>query len=367
MSYQVLARKWRPKTFTDIIGQEHILAVLTHSLLSNKIHHAYLLSGTRGVGKTTIARLLTKSLNCESGITIQPCGQCINCIEITQGNCVDLIEIDAASRTKVEDIRELLNNIQYLPTRSRFKVYLIDEIHMLSRHSFNALLKTIEEPPKYIKFLLATTDPQKLPITILSRCLHLHLKALNIAQICKKLIEILHHEKISTEPESIKLLAHAANGSMRDVLSLTEHAIALGQGVISVDIVKMMLGIINIDQPLKLLELIACSDGKGILKVIDHCATICSIDWDSLLIEMLSLLHHIAMEQLLQTDTFNNEKNYSTLIRLQNLSKYFSSSDLQSYYQILLLGRKELHYAPDPRMGVEMILLRTLSVKISKK
>ncbi|CUX97351.1 DNA polymerase III subunit tau [Candidatus Hoaglandella endobia] len=359
MSYQVLARKWRPQTFADVVGQEHILTVLANCFLLGRIHHAYLLSGTRGVGKTTIARLMAKGLNCETGITATPCGQCANCLEIEQGRFVDLMEIDAASRTKVEDTRELLNNIQYLPARGRFKVYLIDEVHMLSRHSFNALLKTLEEPPEHIKFLLATTDPQKLPVTILSRCLQFHLKALDIEQICNHLVKVLQYEHLKAEPLALKLLARAAEGSMRDALSLTDQAIAMGQVVISADTVKMMLGRLNTEQPLALLESLVAADGRAMIAQLSQYAAR-GIDWESLLVEMLSLLHRIAMGQL-QPDQLGDYEEHNVLSRLRELSQRLPPEDLQLYYQILLVGRKELLYAPDRRMGVEMTLLRALA------
>lgn len=359
MSYQVLARKWRPQIFADVVGQEHVLTALANGLSLGMIHHAYLLSGTRGVGKTTIARLLAKGLNCETGITATPCGQCDNCREIKQGCFVDLIEIDAASRTKVEDIRELLDNIQYLPARGRFKVYIIDEVHMLSRHSFNALLKTLEEPPAHVKFLLATTDPQKLPVTILSRCLQLHLKSLDVDQIHSQLVSILQQENIKAESRALKLLASAAEGSMRDALSLTDQAIAVGQRVISREVVSQMLGALNTKQPLSIIEALANANGGAIMAQLAQCAAR-GMDWESLLVEMLSLLHRIAMGQLLP-DQLNDEEEQSVLPRLQELAQRISPADLQLYYQTLLIGRKELPYAPDRRMGVEMTLLRALA------
>ncbi|MCR3756026.1 MAG: Holliday junction ATP-dependent DNA helicase RuvB [Sodalis sp. Psp] len=359
MSYQVLARKWRPQTFADVIGQEHVLIALANSLSLDKVHHAYLLSGTRGVGKTTIARLLAKGLNCETGVTATPCGRCDNCHEIKQGCFVDLVEIDAASRTKVEDIRELIDNIQYVPTRGRFKVYIIDEVHMLSRHSFNALLKTLEEPPAHIKFLLATTDPQKLPVTVLSRCLHFHLKTLTLEKIRDQLVSILQQEHIKTEPRVLQLLARAAEGSMRDALSLTDQAIAMGQRVITEETVSQMLGTINIKQPLAIIEALVDANGGAIMAQLAQCATR-GMDWENLLVEMLSLLHRIAMGQMLP-DQLNDEEEQSVLPRLRELARRVSPSDLQLYYQTLLVGRKELPFAPDHRMGVEMTLLRALA------
>ncbi|UVK77165.1 MAG: Holliday junction ATP-dependent DNA helicase RuvB [Sodalis sp. Fle] len=359
MSYQVLARKWRPQTFVDVVGQKHILTALANSLSLGKIHHAYLLSGTRGVGKTTIARLLAKGLNCKIGITATPCGKCENCREIELGLFVDLLDLDAASRTKVEDTRELLDNIQYSPSRGRFKVYLIDEVHMLSRHSFNALLKTLEEPPAHVKFLLATTDPQKLPMTILSRCIQFHLKALDVAQIRGQLAHILQQEQIDAEPSALQLLARAADGSMRDALSLTEQAIALGQGKISADSVSLMLGTLNTEQPIALIEALVNTNGNAIMEQIAQCASH-GVDWENLLVEMLSLLHRVAMHQLLP-DQLNDDEEQGILTRLYELAKNIPPADLQLYYQILLVGRKELPYAPNRRMGVEMTLLRALA------
>ncbi|MEQ1975388.1 DNA polymerase III subunit gamma/tau [Xenorhabdus sp. SGI240] len=358
MSYQVLARKWRPQIFSDVIGQQHVLTALANGLEHQRLHHAYLFSGTRGVGKTTIARLLAKGLNCETGITKAPCGQCTNCLEIEQGRFVDLIEIDAASRTKVEDTRELLDNVQYAPARGRFKVYLIDEVHMLSRHSFNALLKTLEEPPEHVKFLLATTDPQKLPVTILSRCLQFHLKALDVDQMSSQLEHILGAEQIESDARARQLLARAADGSMRDALSLTDQAIALGGGKLTSDIVSQMLGTLDDDQPLAMIESLVRADGQQMMALVEQVATR-GVDWEHLLVETLSLLHRIAMLQLLPQQPESEPS--STEGRLRLLARSVSPADLQLYYQALLVGRKELPYAPERRMGVEMALLRALA------
>lgn len=358
MSYQVLARKWRPQTFADVVGQEHVLTVLANGLSLGRIHHAYLFSGTRGVGKTSIARLLAKGLNCETGITATPCGVCDNCREIEQGRFVDLIEIDAASRTKVEDTRDLLDNVQYAPARGRFKVYLIDEVHMLSRHSFNALLKTLEEPPAHVKFLLATTDPQKLPVTILSRCLQFHLKALDVEQIRHQLEHILNEEHIAHEPRALQLLSRAADGSLRDALSLTDQAIASGDGQVSTQAVSAMLGTLDDDQALSLVEAVVDANGERVMSLINEAAAR-GIEWEALLVEMLSLLHRIAMVQLspaaLGSDMAAIEQ------RMRELARTVPPGDLQLYYQTLLIGRKELPWAPDRRMGVEMTLLRALA------
>ncbi|MBA2815328.1 DNA polymerase III subunit gamma/tau [Candidatus Pantoea persica] len=358
MSYQVLARKWRPQAFADVVGQEHVLTALANGLSLGRLHHAYLFSGTRGVGKTTIARLLAKGLNCETGITATPCGQCDNCREIEQGRFVDLIEIDAASRTKVEDTRDLLDNVQYAPARGRFKVYLIDEVHMLSRHSFNALLKTLEEPPSHVKFLLATTDPQKLPVTILSRCLQFHLKALDVELIRKQLDYVLQQEQIESEPRALQLLARAADGSMRDALSLTDQAIAMGQGVVSSGCVSQMLGTLDDEQPLGLIEALVDGSGEQVMALLNQ-AVSRGVEWEALLVEMLRLLHRIAMVQLLPSSINDEEESHAP--RLRELARVLPPADVQLYYQTLLMGRKDLPLAPDRRMGVEMALLRALA------
>ena len=358
MSYQVLARKWRPQTFADVVGQEHVLTALANGLSLGRIHHAYLFSGTRGVGKTSIARLLAKGLNCETGITATPCGVCDNCREIEQGRFVDLIEIDAASRTKVEDTRDLLDNVQYAPARGRFKVYLIDEVHMLSRHSFNALLKTLEEPPAHVKFLLATTDPQKLPVTILSRCLQFHLKALDVDQIRHQLEHILNEEQIAHEPRALQLLSRAADGSLRDALSLTDQAIASGDGQVSTQAVSTMLGTLDDDQALSLVEAVIAADGEKVMTLVNEAAAR-GIEWEALLVEMLGLLHRIALVQLSPAALGNDMAAIE--VRMRELARIVPPADVQLYYQTLLIGRKELPYAPDRRMGVEMTLLRALA------
>lgn len=360
MSYKVLARKWRPQMFSNVIGQEHVLTALTNSLKRKRLHHAYLFSGTRGVGKTTIARLFVKGLNCKTGITQNPCSKCDNCLEIEHGRFVDLIEIDAASRTKVEDTRELLDNVQYAPVIGRFKVYLIDEVHMLSRHSFNALLKTLEEPPKHVKFLLATTDSKKLPITILSRCLQFHLKLVDVDKISSQLEHILETEKISSNKRVCQLIARAAKGSLRDALSLTDQAIAMEDGNVSVDSVRKMLGILDIEYPLAIIEAIVHSDSQKMMSLIED-VHLRGDDWENVLIEMLSLIHRIAMIQFLPIDM--QDKNTESLIdeRLRFLASLIMPTDLQYYYQILLLGRKDLPFSPEKRIGVEMTLLRALA------
>ena len=353
MSYQVLARKWRPKTFAEVVGQEHILTALANGLRENRLHHAYLFSGTRGVGKTSIARLFAKGLNCVQGVTAEPCGQCEHCRAIEEGRFIDLIEIDAASRTKVEDTRELLDNVQYKPVQGRYKVYLIDEVHMLSRHSFNALLKTLEEPPEYVKFLLATTDPQKLPITILSRCMQFHLKALEQNQISRHLAHILNAEKIPYESTALDKLAKAAQGSIRDSLSLTDQAIALSNADITLDVVSNMLGLLDDNQPVEIVYALQQGNGEALMKAVQSVAEK-GADWDELLVEVGETLHQIAMQQLLPNNI--NEES-----RIGFLAKHTSPEDVQFFYQIVTSGRKELALAPNRRIGAEMILLRALA------
>ncbi len=354
MSYQVLARKWRPNRFSEVIGQDHVITALSNGLNSQRLHHAYLFSGTRGVGKTSIARLFAKGLNCETGITAEPCGECENCRAIKEGNFIDLIEIDAASRTKVEDTRELLDNVQYKPVRGRFKIYLIDEVHMLSRHSFNALLKTLEEPPEYVKFLLATTDPQKLPITVLSRCIQFHLKALDTDVIAEHLGKLLAQEKISYQIPALNKLAQAAQGSVRDALSLTDQAIALSNGNITTTTVNTMLGLLDSDKSIALLSAISQADGEVAMQVLHEIAQQC-IDWERVLQDMAETLHQIAMLQLLPP------KGQSVDSSLALLAKTISAEDIQFYYQLMLNGRKELAYSPEAKTGVEMTILRALA------
>ena len=359
MSYQVLARKWRPHQFEDVVGQSHVLTALANALAHNRLHHAYLFSGTRGVGKTTIARIFAKGLNCEQGVTSTPCGQCETCREIDEGRFVDLLEIDAASRTKVEDTRELLDNVQYKPARGRFKVYLIDEVHMLSRHSFNALLKTLEEPPEYVKFILATTDPQKLPVTILSRCLQFHLKHLDNAQIQSQLEKVLTEEQVEHEPRALSLLARAAEGSMRDALSLTDQAIALGNGQVQAESVSAMLGTLNTEQALYLLEAMAQGEAQPAMACLEELAGV-GVEWDSLLSELAAQLHRVAMFQALPASLDDSAPDAERVIAL---SKHVSPQEVQLCYQIALQGRQDLAYAPDGRTGLEMVLLRMLAFR----
>jgi DNA polymerase-3 subunit gamma/tau len=357
MSYQVLARKWRPKNFEQLIGQDHVVTVLVNALSQQRLHHAYLFTGTRGVGKTTIARVFAKSLNCETGITATPCGVCDVCLDIDQGRFVDLLEIDAASRTKVDDTREILDNVQYAPTRGRYKVYLIDEVHMLSRSSFNALLKTLEEPPAHVKFILATTDPQKLPITVLSRCLQFHLKALTVTQIESKLKEILAAEEVGYDSGTLTLLAKAARGSMRDSLSLTDQAIAQGKGNILFTNLQQMLGGIDQNWIYKILIALIKQDSKGLMSLSLDIASYAP-NYNRLFAELIQLLHQIAMYQVVNNHLDLSIEHASLL---KKFSQALSPEDVQLYYQICLNGRKDLPYASDEQAAFDMTLLRLLA------
>lgn len=357
MSYQVLARKWRPRRFEDMVGQPHVLKALVNALDQNRLHHAYLFTGTRGVGKTTVARILAKALNCERGVSATPCGECAACQEIDQGRFVDLIEVDAASRTKVDETRELLENVQYAPSRGRYKVYLIDEVHMFSNHSFNALLKTLEEPPPHVKFLLATTDPKRLPITILSRCLQFNLKRLAPEPIAEYLAGILDQEGIDHDPASLRLIAAAADGSLRDALSLLDQAIAFGGGALRRDEVAAMLGTIDRRQVLRLLERLVEGDGRGLLEAVaslDESAP----DHGEVLADLLTLLQRIAIRQALP-DLGDEDPDFGDAVA--DLAGRLSPEACQLFYQIALLGRRDLPLAPDPRAGLEMVLLRMLA------
>ncbi|WP_415881754.1 DNA polymerase III subunit gamma/tau [Neptuniibacter sp. QD34_54] len=359
MSYQVLARKWRPAKFQEMVGQEHVLKALVNALDDDRLHHAYLFTGTRGVGKTSIARLFAKSLNCEQGVSSTPCGQCSACKEIAEGRFVDLIEVDAASRTKVEDTRELMENVQYAPTHGRYKVYLIDEVHMLSTHSFNALLKTLEEPPPHVKFLLATTDPQKLPITILSRCLQFNLKNLIPERIVNHLRTVLTAEQIRFEEPALWLLARSADGSMRDAMSLTDQAIAFGAGQIGETDVRAMLGTIDQRLVYQMLFCLAASDAKALMAAVTDLAQF-SPDYNTVLGDLIGVLHRIAMAQTIPDAVDNSMGDKDQIIEL---ASKLTAEDVQLYYQVALMGRKDLPFVPDPREGLEMVLLRMLAFR----
>lgn len=359
MSYQVLARKWRPRSFREMVGQTHVLKALINALDSQRLHHAYLFTGTRGVGKTTIARIIAKCLNCETGITSSPCGECSVCREIDEGRFVDLIEIDAASRTKVEDTRELLDNVQYAPSRGRFKVYLIDEVHMLSSHSFNALLKTLEEPPPYVKFILATTDPQKLPATILSRCLQFSLKNMTPERVVEHLTHVLTAENVPFEDDALWLLGRAADGSMRDAMSLTDQAIAFGEGKVLATDVRAMLGTLDHGQVYDVLHSLIQGDAKALLEGVRHLAEQ-GPDWNGVLSEILNVLHRVAIAQALPDGVDNGHGDRD---RVLALAQALPAEDVQFYYQMGLIGRRDLPLAPDPRGGFEMVLLRMLAFR----
>ncbi len=359
MSYKVLARKWRPGNFSEVVGQQHILQSLSHALDSDRLHHALLFTGTRGVGKTTIARILAKALNCEQGISSTPCGKCDSCLAIDEGRYIDLIEVDAASRTKVDDTRELLDNVQYLPTSGRYKVYLIDEVHMLSRSSFNALLKTLEEPPDHVKFLLATTDPQKLPVTVLSRCLQFNLKRLDPEQIKTQLAQILKTEHIESDDEALELLARCADGSMRDGLSLLDQAISFGAGKVIKEDVRKMLGSIEQRYIHALIESLANEDTTALFEAIDDAADR-SPDFNMVLDELLGTFYHLSLVQLAPEiiDQRSLDRQW-----LKQTSMEFSAEQLQLYYQICLTGKRDLPLAPDSRTGFEMLMLRMLAFR----
>jgi DNA polymerase-3 subunit gamma/tau len=356
VSYTVLAVKWRPRRFETLVGQTDVVRALVNSLAAGRLHHAYLFSGTRGVGKTTIARILAKALNCESGVSAEPCGECSACVAIDEGRFVDLIEVDAASRTRVDDTRELLDNVQYMPTHGRFKVYLIDEVHMLSTHSFNALLKTLEEPPPHVKFLLATTDPQKLPVTVLSRCLQFNLKKLTTGLIQQQLANILESEGISAEAGALMAIARSADGSMRDALSLLDQAIAFGGGAITAADASQMLGSIDRDQVQRILEALAAGDGAALLAQADRLDEH-GADFAAVLDEIMGALQRVAVTQLVAGRTDDDDTDW------QPLADAFSPEDVQLNYQIALGGRRDLSLSRDERMSFEMTLLRMLAFR----
>ena len=359
MSYQVLARKWRPATFDALVGQEHVLQALRHALDSDRLHHAYLFTGTRGVGKTTIARILARCLNCETGVSASPCGACSSCLEITEGRSVDLIEVDAASRTKVEDTRELIDNVPYAPTRSRYKVYLIDEVHMLSGHSFNALLKTLEEPPEHVKFLLATTDPQKLPATVLSRCLQFNLKNMSAERVVTHLKQVLAEERIDCDEAALWALGRAAAGSMRDALSLTEQAIACGGGELREADVVAMLGAVDRRQLIRLLQALVAENPR---EVLAQCADMAEqgVDFAAAVDEFCGLLHRIAVQQVVPGAA---DPEFGDAQVMHQFAAQMTAEDVQLFYTLLGDGRDSVTRAADPRAAFEMLALRLLAFR----
>jgi len=360
MSYEVLARKWRPRSFPELVGQDHVRRALVNALDTDRLHHAYLFAGTRGVGKTTIARILAKSLNCEShGVSSQPCGACGACQEVDSGRFVDLIEVDAASRTRVDETRELLENVPYAPTRGRYKVYLIDEVHMFSQHSFNALLKTLEEPPSHVKFLLATTDPQKVPVTILSRCLQFNLRLMPVAAIVEHLERVLGAEGIGYEDGALGQIARAASGSMRDALSLVDQAVAFGDGAVRSADVEGMLGTLSRDRLFALVEALAVGDAEALVAEVDTLARQAA-DLEPVLGELLALLHQLALAQTVPAAL---DESIGDAERVRELAGRIDPADVQLYYQIGTLGRRDLGWAPDARTGLEMTLLRMLAFR----
>jgi len=359
MSYQVLARKWRPRNFAEMVGQEHVVRALSNALDNDRLHHAYLFTGTRGVGKTTLARILSKSLNCETGVSATPCGECSVCREIDEGRFVDLLEVDAASKTGVDDTRELLENVPYAPVRGRYKVYLIDEVHMFSGHSFNALLKTLEEPPPHVKFLLATTDPQKVPVTVLSRCLQFNLKRLPVEQIEGQFRHILASEEVEAEAAALGVLARAADGSMRDGLSLLDQAIAFGGGRVTAAEVRAMLGVIATERLPGMIDAVARGDAAAVMAEVEAVSEHAP-DFAGLLREVVTLLHRIA---LLQQVPEAAQASWGDAGQLRALAESLPPEDVQLYYQIALTGQRDLPLAPDARSGFEMVLLRMLAFR----
>ncbi len=359
MSYLVLARKWRPRSFEELVGQDHVRRALTNALDSGRIHHAFLFTGTRGVGKTTIARIFAKSLNCEKGVSSRPCGECSACRDIDEGRFVDLLEVDAASRTKVDDTRELLDNVQYAPARGRYKVYLIDEVHMLSTHSFNALLKTLEEPPPHVKFLLATTDPQKLPVTVLSRCLQFHLRRLSLQQIQERLTMISEAEKVEFEPAALRAVARGAEGSMRDALSLLDQVLAFGGGRVLEAEVRSLLGTLDRRHVEAILGALASNDGAGLMSCVQQLDERAP-DYDQALGELAAAIQRMALLQALPDLRGEDEEQD---LALAALAPRFSPEDLQLLYQIAIMARRDLDFAPDARGGFEMALLRMLAFR----
>ena len=354
---QVLARKWRPKSFTELVGQEHVVRALGNALKQQRLHHAYLFTGTRGVGKTTLARIIAKALNCETGITDAPCGKCTACTEIDSGRFVDLVELDAASNTQVDNMRELLENALYAPSSGRFKVYIIDEVHMLSRNAFNAMLKTLEEPPAHVKFILATTDPQKIPVTVLSRCLQFNLKQIPQQQIAERLRFVLEAEQVAFEPAALALIARAAQGSLRDSLSLLDQAIAHGGGRVDEASVRAMLGAVDQQHLYAILDALANSDGGAMMAKADEMASR-SLSFEAALLDLGTLLHRLAMAQQLPETAASDDPDRETILALAGR---FAADELQLYYQIALQGRSDIGLAPDEYAGFTMTLLRMLA------
>ncbi len=359
MSYQVLARKWRPKTFEELVGQEHVSQALINGLDQDRLHHAFLFTGTRGVGKTTIARILAKCLNCEQGVSSKPCGECSSCVDLDEGRFVDMIEIDAASRTGVDDTRELLESVQYTPTRGRYKVYIIDEVHMLSSNSFNALLKTLEEPPPHVKFVLATTNPQKIPVTILSRCLRFNLRRLLPGQIGEYLKKLVEAESIETEPETLTVLSRAADGSMRDGLSLLDQAIAFGGGKLVMSDLEKMLGLVDHEHVTSMVRALASDQAEALLQIVEELVSQ-SRDLDSVLINLAEVLHRVTLVQCVPGYRDPERSDWEAI---EELARLLPVEDAQLFYQIATKGRAELGLAPDPRTGLEMALLRMLAFR----
>ena len=360
MSYQVLARKWRPRDFASLVGQEHVVRALRHALEEQRLHHAYLFTGTRGVGKTTLARILAKCLNCERGVTPEPCGECSACMEIDAGRFVDLLEVDAATNTRVDEMRQLLDTAQYAPTRARYKVYVIDEVHMLSTSAFNAMLKTLEEPPDHLKFILATTDPQKIPVTVLSRCLQFNLKQMPPAAIAAHLAKLLDAEGIVFEPEALAPIGRAAAGSMRDALSLLDQAIAHGAGQVSLASVQDMLGAIDRGVLLALLEAVADENGAEVMRIADEMQSR-SLSFDTALADLAGVLLQIA---LTQTVPGALEEDLPERARIEELARRIDAELVQLDYQIVLQGRSDLPLAPDEFAGFVMTLLRMIAFRI---